>query len=230
MNEEGVRDGRPTMGFGGSSGREVQGALHMADAPKLILGDDWKKPTGAGSGPAPEAKPAPAAGGSGLVVDSDWKSQAQAEKERLAAAEKKAAESGAGSRGAGGREERLPPADFTALVGTLVTQAFLYLGGFPDPETGRAIVSLEHAKFHIDLLAVLQTKTAGNLTPEEAEDLSRAVHELRLRFVDVSQAVAEMVKQRAAKGGVGGAGGAAGGPIAGSAGMPMAPPPPGIRR
>jgi len=201
----------------------------MADAPKLILGDDWKKPTGAGAAPVPESKPASAAGGGsgGLVVDSDWKSQAQAEKERLAAAEKKAAESGAGSRGPGGREERLPPADFTALVGTLVTQAFLYLGGFPDPETGRAIVSLEHAKFHIDLLAVLQTKTAGNLTPEEAEDLSRAVHELRLRFVDVSQAVAEMVKQRAAKGGAGAVGS---GPIPGAAGMPMTPPPPGLRR
>lgn len=203
----------------------------MADAPKLILGDEWKKPTGAGAGASPEAKPAAGAatgGSGGLVVDSDWKSQAQAEKERLAAAEKKAAESGAGARGvgAGGREERLPPADFTALVGTLVTQAFLYLGGFPDPETGRAIVSLEHAKFHIDLLAVLQTKTAGNLTPEEAEDLSRAVHELRLRFVDVSQAVAEMVKQRAAKGGAG----ASGAGIAGAAGMPMTPPPPGLRR
>jgi len=201
----------------------------MADAPKLILGDDWKKPTGAGAAPVPESKPTSAAGGGGaggLVVDSDWKSQAQAEKERLAAAEKKAAESGVGSRGPGGREERLPPADFTALVGTLVTQAFLYLGGFPDPETGRAIVSLEHAKFHIDLLAVLQTKTAGNLTPEEAEDLSRAVHELRLRFVDVSQAVAEMVKQRAAKGGAGAAGAA----IPGAAGMPMTPPPPGLRR
>lgn len=193
----------------------------MSDQPKLIIGDDWKRPADQPkSNPAPTS---PAAQPSGLVVDSDWKSQAQAEKERLAAAEKekKASAPAGGSRGG---KEQLPPADFNALVGTLVTQAFLYLGGFPDPETGRAIVSLEHAKFHIDLLAVLQAKTAGNLTPEEAEDVSRAVHELRLRFVEVSQAVADMVKQRAAKAAPG-----AGGPAIPGLGMPMTPPAPGLR-
>jgi hypothetical protein len=148
-----------------------------------------------------------------IVVDSDWKSQARAEKERLAAAEKaKAAEKAAKAKTAeeaglppsaeGDPQEGLPPADFQSLLGTMITQALMYLGGFPDPQTGRAIVSLEHAKFHIDLISVLQEKTKGNLTTQEAQDLSQAVSQLRLRFVEIGKAVAQMAAERAAgKGG-----------------------------
>jgi hypothetical protein len=147
-----------------------------------------------------------------IVVDSDWKSQARAEKERLAAAEKskaaeKAAKAGAqpgdaAGAGAGADEgaEGMPPADFQSLMGTMITQALMYLGGFPDPQTGRAIVSLEHAKFHIDLLAVLQEKTKNNLTPQEGQDLTQALSQLRLRFVEITKAVAQMAAERQAQG------------------------------
>lgn len=89
----------------------------------------------------------------------------------------------------------------------MVSQAIIYLGGYPDPQTGRAIVSLEHAKFHIDLLALLQEKTKGNLTPEEDSDLNQVLNALRLQFVEISKAVAQMQAkaameaQAAAKGG-----------------------------
>ena len=106
-----------------------------------------------------------------IVIDSDWKSQAQAEKERLAAAERSKAPM---SRSAGdpavpqeGDGEGLPEANFKALIGTLITNALMYLGAFPDPQSGRAMVAPEYAKFHIDLLGVLQEKTKGNLTEEE---------------------------------------------------------------
>lgn len=150
-----------------------------------------------------------------IVVDSDWKSQARAEKERLAAAEKakaaeKAAREGGGAPG-GEQFEGLPPADFQSLLGTMITQALMYLGGFPDPQTGRAIVSLEHARFHIDLLGVLQEKTKGNLSEQESQDLTQALSQLRLRFVEITKAVAQMAAERAqAKGGAGGAPGAPG--------------------
>lgn len=136
-----------------------------------------------------------------IIVDSDWKSQAQAEKERLAAAQKPApapkpasgdwaAAAGAAPPPPGGRA--LPPADFQTLIGTFVTQAILYLGGFPDPKTGRAIVALDYARFHIDLLAVLEEKCRGNLTPDEEADLKQSLYELRMRYVEISKAVAEM--------------------------------------
>lgn len=166
-----------------------------------------------------------------IIIDSDWKAQAQREKERLAAQEKEAAAKapkgpGAGAPGAGrmagaegmrGADYDMPPADFPSLVGTIVTQALLYLGGFPDPQTGRAIVSLEHAKFHIDLLAVLQDKTKGNLSADEDTDLSQALNELRLRFVDISKAVAQMqakaaMEAQAGAPGIGGAPGPGAGP------------------
>lgn len=161
-----------------------------------------------------------------IVVDSDWKSQARAEKDRLAAAEKakqaekpKAEAGGAAPGGEG--EEGLPPADFQSLLGTMVTQALIYMGGFPDPQTGRAMVSLEHAKFHIDLLATLEAKTKGNLTEQEAADIGQALNELRLRFVEITKVVAQMAAERRAGGGrAPGQGGAMGGMGGMGGGMP----------
>jgi hypothetical protein len=201
------------------------------DQPRIILDSDWRKPgqgTGAGpgaGGSAPAAGAAKAEGAPKLVVDSDWKSQAQAERERLAEAEKKAAANKpAGGVGGGRGSRELPPADFDTLVGTMLTQALMYLGGFPDPQTGRAIVSLEHAKFHIDLLDVLAQKVKGNLTKEEEENLTGALHELRARFVEIAQAVAQMARERAAGGGAGQPGGVPKGPpLGGPAGTILGP-------
>lgn len=153
-----------------------------------------------------------------LIIDSDWKSQAQAEKEKLAAkeAEKKAAApagavaggpASAGAAGGGGHPgggmQELPKADWQALLGTMVSQALMYMGAYPDPETGRPIVSLEYAKFHIDLLNVLAEKVKGNLTDQEQTDLTQVLSELRMRYVELSQAVAKMYAAQMAKGGGG---------------------------
>lgn len=166
----------------------------MSDAPKLIIGDDWKSQHAA-SKPTAATEPKPAAG---LQVDTDWKNQAQAEKEKLAAQEQKSPK---GRTGPGGRE--MPEPDFKSLLGTLVTQAILYMGGFPDPQTGRAIVSLEYAQFHIDLIETLEQKTKGNITPEEATEVKQVLYELRMRFVELQQAVAEMAAERMKPGAVG---------------------------
>lgn len=136
-----------------------------------------------------------------IIIDSDWKAQAQAEKERLAAKEKeKEAQKPQAPGGAAGDAGAMPPADFMSLVGTLATQAILYLGGIPDPQTGRAIVSPDHARLYIDLLQVLETKTKGNLTAEESSELTAILNELRLRFVEINKAIAEAAKARAAGG------------------------------
>jgi hypothetical protein len=180
-------------------------------APKLILGDDWKKK----DEPAPAATPqAPAAGNAGISVDADWKNQAAAERERLAAAEQQKATKGGGG-GAAGREQ-LPEADFQTLLSTMVSQALMYMGAFPDPQTGRAIVSLEYARFHIDLLHVLAEKTKGNLTQQEEKDVQEILAELQGRFVEIAQAVAQAVKE--GKIGRGGAGAMGMGPAGGSPG------------
>ena len=183
-------------------------------SPKLIIGgDDWKsshQATQSTAKPAAAAEPKPSGG---LQIDSDWKNQAAAEKEKLAAQEAKA------PKGKSAAAREMPEPDFKSLLGTLVTQAILYMGGFPDPQTGRAIVSLEYAQFHIDLIETLEQKTKGNITVEEASELKQVLHELRMRYVELTQAVAEMAAERAKGGGGGGpAGVTLGG--GGGAGMP----------
>jgi len=116
-----------------------------------------------------------------LHVDSDWKAQAQAEKERLT---KKEAERPQRP----GRDE-MPPADLRSLVGVLASQAIGGLGGYAD-EQGRVMVDLMGSRFAIDLLGVLEEKTRGNLTDDEAKDLKEVLAELRSRFVQIAQAVA----------------------------------------
>jgi hypothetical protein len=154
-----------------------------------------------------------------IIVDTDWKSQAQAEKEKLVAADKakspapKPASPGAPpSTHAGADEQPMPQASFEELVRMLATQALLYLGAFPDPETGRRMVSLELAQFNIDMLSMVEERTKGNLSEEEKTLLTRMLYELRIQFVEISKAVAKAVEQgRVGPGGViaGGGGGGA---------------------
>jgi hypothetical protein len=157
-----------------------------------------------------------------IIVDTDWKSQAQAEKERLAAAEKArqpakapappgqpapAGKPGAAPAGEGEQGE-IPRPDFEELVRMLATQALLYLGAFPDPETGRRMVALELAQFQIEMLAMLEEKTRGNLSEQEQTLISRMLYELRMQYVEIAKAVAKAVEQGrvAPQGGASGAG------------------------
>lgn len=120
-----------------------------------------------------------------IIVDSDWKAEAQAEKERLAQQERKA-QPAAGE---------LPPATFEELVRLMASQALMYMGGYPDPQTGKAMVSLELARLHIDLLDVLAHKTKGNLTDDEDRMLSGILSQLRMEFVDLSKALAQAIRE-----------------------------------
>lgn len=114
-----------------------------------------------------------------IIVDSDWKSQAQAEKQKLA--EQEAARQEATGDGGG-----MPPVDFRAVVGMLASQAIMYMGGVAD-KAGRAVFDPYYAQYMIDMLGVLEEKTKGNITKEESDDLATVLHELRGRFVEMMQ-------------------------------------------
>ncbi len=148
-----------------------------------------------------------------LIIDTDWKSQAQAEKERLSEASKpKAAAAGAApaSGGMPGDPGAAPGPDqeigFQDLIRLLVTQALTYMGAFPDPKTGKAVIGIDMARVFIDLLGVLEQKTKGNLTPEESNLLSRTLNELRLEWVDISKAIAKAIDEGRLQPGAGGLG------------------------
>ncbi len=130
-----------------------------------------------------------------IIIDSDWKAQAQAEKERLAK-EVEGAKATAGpglaaggEAGAEGGEQELPPANFITLVNSVAAQALMSLGGYVDPRTNRRLVDLDLAKHLIDTLAVLEEKTRGNLTEEEKGALDQALYEVRMHYVQLAQRV-----------------------------------------
>lgn len=118
-----------------------------------------------------------------IHVDSDWKAQAQAEKEKLSE-QAKQAEAEGGTPGAG----QMPPANLETLVSTMATQALFALGAIPDPATGQRYQSLDLARHHIDMINVVSEKTEGNLTEEEAEMLKQTLYELRQAYIKISSA------------------------------------------
>ncbi len=121
-----------------------------------------------------------------IHVDSDWKAQAQAEKEKLS--QKVKEEQGKPGSAGGAGPGQLPPATFETLVSTMVTQALFALGAIPDPRTGQRYENIDLARHHIDLLAVIEEKTKGNLSEEEDKMLSSTIYELRSRYIQLSSA------------------------------------------
>jgi len=86
-------------------------------------------------------------------------------------------------------ETKAPLLDFNALVLSLGSSAIVHLGEAPDPTTDQKRDKPEFAlaQQSIDLLAMLQEKTRGNLTAEEARFLDNMLYDLRMLFVQVSQ-------------------------------------------
>ena len=77
-----------------------------------------------------------------------------------------------------------PEASFDMLLMQHHTQAMLALGLIPDPATGKVIKNKSAAKFHIDMLSIIQERTEGNLNEGEAEALNGVLHNLRMMFVN----------------------------------------------
>jgi len=73
-----------------------------------------------------------------------------------------------------------PPATFEFLVHTLFTQALMALGRIPNPITKQSHVNMAAARHFVDMLAMLEQKTAGNLSADEARMLEEVQHQLRM--------------------------------------------------
>jgi len=73
--------------------------------------------------------------------------------------------------------------NFATFVFSLSSSAILHLGEIPDPTTGTKKKNLPMAKQTIDILAMLEEKTKGNLTSDEGEFLKNILYDLRMRYV-----------------------------------------------
>jgi hypothetical protein len=99
-----------------------------------------------------------------------------------------AAAPGAAAAAKAGREgepRQAPPASFSTLVNSLLTQVLIYLGDVT-LRGSEPMINLDTAKHLIDTLSVLEEKTKGNLNPEEQKILDRALYETRMRYVAVA--------------------------------------------
>jgi hypothetical protein len=83
------------------------------------------------------------------------------------------------------------PVDFGTFVLSLGSSALVHLGEIHHPETAEARENLLLARQVIDLLAMLEEKTRGNLTAEETRFLSDLLADLRLKFVEKSRGAGE---------------------------------------
>ena len=78
---------------------------------------------------------------------------------------------------------------FVGFVLSLAHTAAFHFGDVPDPVTGEAgTANLAAAQQIIDILALLEEKTRGNLTAEERQLLEQLLYELRMRYVEASKA------------------------------------------
>lgn len=73
---------------------------------------------------------------------------------------------------------------FNLLVLSFSNAALVALGLMPDPVTGTRAADLDMAGYNIDLLTMLEEKTRGNLTGEEAQLLEGLLYDLRLKYVE----------------------------------------------
>ena len=80
----------------------------------------------------------------------------------------------------------LPRLDFSTFILSVIGTAYVHLGDAPNPE-GQPEHNLVLAQQDIDLLAILQEKTKGNLNGDEERLLDQALYDLRMRFVEVSK-------------------------------------------
>jgi hypothetical protein len=83
---------------------------------------------------------------------------------------------------------------FVAFIISLASNAAVHFGDIPDPTTNeKRPTDLAAAAQLIELIAMLQDKTKGNLTAEERQLLDQVLFELRMRFVEAKKAQSPII-------------------------------------
>lgn len=93
-------------------------------------------------------------------------------------------------------QEELNEAYFIQLVYTFQAAAMQQMGKIVHPITNQVERNMEQAKHSIDMLAMLETKTRGNLTEREQKVLEKVLFELRMNYVDEMKVTEEEEKSQ----------------------------------
>ena len=133
-------------------------------------------------------------------VDEDWKERVAAEK----AAPAPVPAAGASPKEPPKAQPKAEPqeplqepkqTEFTFFISSLSMQALIALGEMPHPATNQPHPDPEQARYLVDLLGMLQEKTKGNVSAEEAGLLENVLYELRMKYVAMLQAVQQQAKE-----------------------------------
>ena len=77
----------------------------------------------------------------------------------------------------------MPMITFSTFIASLNAAVLANLGIIDEPGAGRRTQNLPLAKQTIDILAMLEEKTRGNLTPDETTILKSVLYDLRIIYV-----------------------------------------------
>ena len=88
-----------------------------------------------------------------------------------------------------------PEMSFAQIVQSIYMTTIMQLGGATQ-EGQQPRVDLMGARQSIDMLAILAEKTKGNLTPVETQLMDNALFEVRMGFLEVTQALARTAANR----------------------------------
>jgi hypothetical protein len=80
-------------------------------------------------------------------------------------------------------EVQLPEINFATFIFSLNSSCLVHLGIIEDPATGQKTRNLPMAKQTIDILGMMEEKTQGNLTSDEANMLKNILYDLRIIYV-----------------------------------------------
>lgn len=114
-----------------------------------------------------------------IHVQGDWKQQDDED----TPADQIEEVSSRGSEGEGHGSEDME-INFLNYISSLGFQALIFLGEVPNPVTNQQEKNLSQAKFLIDTLGMLKTKTKGNLNRQEETLLNSSVYELQMKYVE----------------------------------------------
>jgi hypothetical protein len=77
----------------------------------------------------------------------------------------------------------LPSVDLSTFVLSLSSSALVHLGEVPEPESGETRQNLDLARHTIDIIGMLEEKTRGNVTEDEAGLFRNLLFDLRMKYV-----------------------------------------------
>ena len=129
-------------------------------------------------------------------VDESWKEQVEKERQAPVSEPPKTAQPQKPEPPPASSAPQQPPrrggapsqSEFGMFLSSLSMQAMIALGEMAHPATGLAQPDLEQSRYLVDVLGLLQEKTQGNLSPEETTLLDGLLYELRMKYVEKTQA------------------------------------------